>query len=117
MPKEISTQQAQNGIVERDAKGHLKPEEHTVEMPNGETVIIKTKPITTGVLSELADIESDIQELNPEAIKVVFDKVYLSDALTSMSKQDIEDTKSEYLNAYLEPLDAAIGGDIQGNES
>jgi len=117
MAKEISTDHTQSGVVERDGKGNLVPEEHNVDLPNGETVVIKTKPITTGVLSELADIEDEIQELNPDAVKTVFEKVYLSEALTNMSTQEIEDTRSQYLTAYLEPLDAAIDEDLAGNES
>jgi len=116
MAREISTTDTSEGVAKRGDDGELIPEEHTVSLPNGEEVIIKTKPITTGLLNELSELDDAVQRLEPRAVKEAFETIYLSDALCNMSVEEIRDTKSEYLSAYLKPLDDAIEDDIGDEE-
>lgn len=109
MAREISTTDTQDGVVERDGDGEIIPEKHTVELPDGEEVFIKTKPITTGVLNEISHIDEEVMGLEPKAVKEAFETVYLSDALTSMTVEEIRDTRGAYLKAYLTPLEEAVG--------
>jgi len=116
MTREISTNDTSKGVAKRGDDGELIPEEHTVDLPDGEEVVIKTKPITTGLLNELSELDDAIGDLEPSAVKEAFNTIYLSDALRDMSEQEIEDTKAEYLNAYLQPLDDAVEADMnEGN--
>lgn len=117
MTQEINPNHTESGTVERDSEGNLIPEEHAVTLPNGESVIIKTKPITTGLLNELSQLDEAIAELEPDAVHEAFQTIYVSDALQKMSVEEIRDTKAEYLTAYLEPLDDAVEEDIgeEGN--
>jgi len=117
MTREISTTDTSKGVAKRGDDGELIPEEHTVILPDGEEVVIKTKPITTGLLNELSELDDAISQLDPSAVKEAFETIYLSDALSNMTVQEIEDTKAEYLEAYLSPLDDAVEEDIgeEGN--
>lgn len=114
MTREISTSDVASGVVERDSDGDLIPEDHDITLPDGETVTVKTKPITTGLLNELSNVDDAIADLDPEAIHEAFQTVYVSDAILDLSVDEIQDTHSEYLTAYLEPLDDAVESDIGG---
>ena len=117
MAREISTQDTSEGVAKRGEDGELLPNTHEVELPHGEIVEIKTKPITTGLINELSDYAGDVERLEASAIKSVFEKLYLSDALVNMSEQEIEDTKAPYLKAYLQPFEESTGMDFddEGN--
>jgi len=112
MTREISTTDTSKGVAKRGDNGELIPEEHTVTLPNGEEVVIKTKPITTGLLNELSELDDAIAQLEPSAVQEAFEKIYLSDALRNMTVQEIEDTRAGYLEAYLSPLDEAVEENI-----
>lgn len=112
MPQEITSNHTESGTVERDADGELIPEEHTVILPDGDEVIVKTKPITTGLLNELSQLDEAIAQLEPEAVHEAFQTIYVSEALCNMTVAEIRDTRAEYLTAYLEPLDNAVEENI-----
>lgn len=112
MPSEITTDHTSEGVAQRGNDGSLIPETHTVELPDGSEVVIKTKPITTGLLNELSNVDDAIAELEPKAVREAFQTVYVSEAITGLSVEEIRDTRSEYLTAYLQPLDEAVEDDI-----
>lgn len=118
MTDEISIDDTKQGVAKRGDDGELIPEEHSVDLPHGEEVTIKTKPITTGLLNELSDLDDAIENLEPEAVHEAFQTIYLSDAILGLSVEEIRDTRAEYLNSYLEPVDNAvessIGDEIEG---
>lgn len=116
MTKEISTSDTERGVVERKENGELMPERHEVDLPHGETVEIKTKPITTGLLNELSGIDDAIADLDPDAVHEAFQTIYISDALRNMTVDEIRDTKAPYLTAYLEPLNEAVEEEIGERE-
>lgn len=115
MTREISSDDLQDDIAERGSDGELLPEKHEVEW-HGETVVVKTKPITTGLLNELSNIDDAIADLEPEAVHEAFQTIYLSDAILGLSVQDIQDMRAEALNNLLKPLEEEVEADFDGGE-
>jgi len=120
MTNELTQEHTEAGQVDRGADGEVIPEDHTVELPNGEEAVIKTIPMYTGVMNELNHLDDGLRELDPEAIYEAFQTLYKTDALTEMSVEEIRDTKAPWLNAYLTPVEEQTemeidGGDDEGN--
>jgi len=117
MAREISTEDTSEGVAKRGDDGELIPDTHEVQLPNGDIVEIVTKPLTTGMMNELSEYSKGVQNLESSAIKAIFERVYLSEALADMSEQEIEDTRGEYLKAYLQPFEKQSGVDFddEGN--
>jgi len=116
MPREISTTDTSEGVAKRGDDGELIPEEHTVSLPNGEQVVINTKPITTGLLNELSELDEAVQQLEPSAVHEAFQTIYLDENVLNLSVKDIRDMRAPYLEALLKPLDDAIDDDIGEKE-
>jgi len=117
MTDEISVDDIQEQVAERGSDGKLLPEEHTVDW-FGEEKVVKTKPITTGVLNELSHVDEAIAELEPQAVHEAFQTIYLSDAILELSVAQIDNMKASALNSLLEPLENEVNesfGDETGN--
>jgi hypothetical protein len=116
MTNELTVDDIEEGQAERGSDGELIAEEHTIPWGDDEKVV-KTKPITTGLLNELSHTDEEIRNLDPHAVQEALQMIYLTDAVLSMSVDDIRDLKAPRLNALLSPLEeqieASIGG--QGN--
>jgi hypothetical protein len=112
---EISTDDLQEGIAKRDSDGELIADTHEIDW-FGSTKVIKTKPITTGLLNELSDVDEAIADLDPEAVYEAFQTIYLSESILALSVDDIRDMKSTGLNALLKPLEEQVETDFDGDE-
>lgn len=115
MPDEISTSDLKEEIVDRGSDGELLPEEHEVDW-KGDTVVVKTKPITTGLLNELSSLDEAIADLEPEAVHEAFQTIYLSDAVLDLDVEDIRDMKASGLNSLLAPLEEEVDEEFDGGE-
>lgn len=109
---EISTEDLSKEIVERDDDGELIPEEHNIKW-NGKEVTVKTKPVTTGLLNELSNLDDAIIDLEPEAVHEAFQTIYVSEAVTDLSVDEIRDMKGSGLNKLLKPLEEEIEANFE----
>jgi len=118
MTDEISFDDLEGEIVQRDSDGEILPEKSIVTLPNGADREVEHKPITTGLLNEISELDSAIADLKPEAVYEAFQTIYLSDAVLSLSKQEIRDMKAGALQSLLDPLEEKVEqefGNTEGN--
>lgn len=118
MTDELSFSDLEGEIVKRDSNGEILPETSEVTLPNGATREIKHKPITTGLLNEISDFDTEIGDLEPDAVYEAFQTIYLSDAVLGLSKEDVRDMRAGALQALLQPLEEQVEeefGDEEGN--
>lgn len=113
MTSEISTDDLHDEIVERGDDGELIPETHEIDW-QGREVEVKTKPITTGLLNELSNLDEAIADLEPDAVHEAFQTIYLSDAVLGLSVQEIQDMKASGLNNLLSPLEDEVDEEFDG---
>lgn len=113
MPREISSDDLTDRIAKRGDDGELVPEKHEIEWGD-ETVVVKTKPITTGLVNELSHIDDEIATLKPDAVHEAIQTIYVSDAIRNLTVGDIRDMETSALNALLSPLEDEVGEDFEG---
>jgi hypothetical protein len=113
MTREITADDLTDSIAKRGDDGEIIPEEHEITL-NGETLVVKTKPITTGLVNELSHIDDAIADLDPNAVHEAIQKIYVSDAILSLSVQDIRDMKTKALNEILSPLEEQVEAEFDG---
>jgi len=120
MVDELSFEDLEDEIVERGEDGEVLAEKSMVEMPSGTIRKIKHKPITTGVLNELSNIDEAIASLDPSAVYEAFQTIYLTESILNLSKEQIRDMKGGALKAILTPVEEEVDeqfGDEEGNQN
>lgn len=115
MPQEVTQSDLKNEIVERDSNGELIAEDYQTQI-GGNEVVVKHKPITTGLLNEISAVDDAIADLEPEAVYEAFQAIYLSDAILSLTVNDIRDMKAPALNRLLKPLEEKVEREFDGEE-
>lgn len=114
---EISTDDLKEGIAQRGDDGELIPETHEIDW-FGTTKVVKTKPITTGLLNELSSLDSAIADLEPQAVYEAFQTIYVTESVLNLTVADIDDMKGKALTSLIQPLEDAVEdnfGDGEGN--
>jgi len=117
MTDTLSADDVAEKTVKRDSDGELIPEEHEIQWGD-ETKVVKTVPITTGVVNELSHIDDEITALEPEAVHEAFQTIYVEPDPETFTVGDIQDLELPYLKALMQPIDEKIDetiGDESGN--
>lgn len=117
MADTLSTKDVQEKTVKRDSEGALIPEKHEIDW-GGETKVVETKPITTGLINELSAIDEEIANLKPKAVHEAMQTIYISPDPNEFTVEDVRDLEFQYLEALMKPLDEQMEeniGDVEGN--
>jgi len=117
MTDTLSADDIKDKTVDRGPDGELIPEEHEIDW-GGETKVVKTVPITTGVVNQLSHIDEEIANLEPKAVHEAFETLYVEPSPDTFDVGDIQDLGFEYLEALMKPLDENMSmdiGDEKGN--
>jgi len=99
--------------VERGPDGDLKPQRHTIEWGD-ETKEVVTRPVTTGTMNRLSDVDEGIMNLDPEAIKEAMDVLFIDPDPEQYTADVLRDLPFERLEALMDPVDKQMEANVGG---
>jgi hypothetical protein len=116
---ELSVDDLNEKKAKRDSEGNLVGNTHEIDW-YGETKHVRTKPITTGLLNELSELDDGINNLEPEAVHEAIQTLYLTESIRNLTVQDISDLEAGALKRLLQPLEDEVDaefGEVDENPS
>lgn len=100
MTDKLTVEDVQAEQAERDSEGELIPNTKEVKW-NGSVKEVEVLPITTGVANEIAEYESGLAELDPEAVANVVNTCCPHLELTA---DDVDALPMQQVNKLVTPI-------------